>query len=197
METMQKSPNRNNRHILRTIFVAVICLAAGFLICRYITTQKSAYRKFTLEDIKELKTDSVIRFQRVSDSILRARQQAHFDSLQKVSNMKDSLMNVRGKIISTRFSFPLNSPEYRELDLLYLKVDEMIDSANLIILRGALEMLKPTNLAFKDLIKDINDKKQSLEKIADRYASISDIVKSITNIFKLGILGAPASPPTT
>lgn len=174
------------------ILIAVIFFAIGFLLATlWIGTKKEAVG-FTEESFNEMGTDSLRKVQQVADSVLHVKEKALFDSLRDVARVRDSVILVKGKLTSTQLAFPRGSADYKSMDSLSLSLDSLIYLADEVLMSRITDLLKPSNQAFKSLIKSIKDKKERLEKIAGKYSTVADVVSVLINILSSPIL-APAA----
>jgi hypothetical protein len=181
---------------MRKFIIPMLCIATGmaisFLIARLNEEKGLEKTNFSTNELREISADSLQSIMDTTEAILNEKQPNALDSIKMVGAVRDSLLDVKGRITSSMLSVIKQPDTYKKLDALRYNLDVLIDSCDNIIMQRSLDLLKSTNTGLRALVKQIKDKTEELKNIAKTTATIADVVSAITNI-----LAAPVLAPVT
>jgi hypothetical protein len=192
-----ESTKKSGGSFLKRILFALLFIVIGFFIGYYwshiLGEVKESKSTFTTHELRNFNESTLKQLRDTTTQLLVEKNKGKFDSLEQLSNVRDSLLKVEGQITSSMIDAQKNVEAYNHLDALAFKIHVLIDSCDNIIKQGSLDLLQPTNAGLKQLIKDIKDKTDQLKQVAKTFATIADVVSAITGILATPILGPVAA----
>jgi hypothetical protein len=102
--------------------------------------------------------------------------------IEEAIHTKGAILNAISEAKDARVPLTVGTPEHKEVNNTITKLEILKSTVDRVIEEKIISLLKSTNNALKQLIKDINVQKDKLESLATKIQNVSSIVTILTNI---------------
>ena len=198
MHNLKKLINRNNMKIRKAIaaLFAVILLTVGFSIGYLIksakTEPKDLYTISKSTQFQNIDKDNLIIIRDTVNALLKEKKPSALDSLKQLGQIRDSLLEVEGKI-KINLMLEKDPKVLQRLDSILGTVKDMVSLSDKIIMDGAIEILRSINSDLRILVKDLKEQTEKLENVANNIDRISDVITTLGNILSTPLFGPKSS----
>lgn len=179
------------------VLLAVFLIAVGFAIGYIINVSKESANDLRVTSdstqLQKMDIDNRFTIRETIEAVLRQKDSLTIDSIMRLGRIKDSLLEVSGKIkIYLRTE---EDPQIlQQLNSTLTTVKDLVSESNKIIMDGAIEKLRPTNVALRTLVKEMKERTEKLQSAAKNIERLSDVISTLTNIISSPLFNGISAP---